>query len=572
MEVTSKQEKSKSHQEFKKLLSEDLGNRKFKEGEIANGIISEIGKKFVFVDLGLKSEGAIPIDEFKLAKELDKIKVGQKIEILLEKIENYSGEVVVSREKARKANSWKKMEKAFESKKEVQGNIISKCKGGFVVDVEACLCFLPGSQVDIKPLKNYDHLMNKPQTFEICKIDKKRTNIVLSRRSILERIRDKDRDQIVSKLNEGDVVQGNVKNLTDWGAFIDLDGVDALLHITDISWSRINKPSELLSIGQSLKVKIIKIEPDTKKISVGIKQLTEDPYVKAINNYEIGKRYDAIVTKVQDYGCFAKLENGLEGLIHQSELSWTKKNIHPGKVLTTSQKIQVEILEKDSEKRRISLSHKRTLPNPWTKFIEKYKVGDQIEGIIKNITDYALFISIDNSDLDGMVHYKDLDWSEKDTELEKYKKTQKLKLKIVEINQEKEKIRLGLKQLTDDPFEFYANKKVSDIVPLIVSSSGNNGIYVSPSKNITSVLIKRNQLAKETENARPSRFARGDKVDAMIVELDKEKRKVVLSIKALEEKEMKEVVKKYGSKDSGGILSDIFDFSKVKTKKQKNKK
>ena len=572
MEVTSKQEKSKSHQEFKKLLSEDLGNRKFKEGEIANGIISEIGKKFVFVDLGLKSEGAIPIDEFKLAKELDKIKVGQKIEILLEKIENYSGEVVVSREKARKANSWKKMEKAFESKKEVQGNIISKCKGGFVVDVEACLCFLPGSQVDIKPLKNYDHLMNKPQTFEICKIDKKRTNIVLSRRSILERIRDKDRDQIVSKLNEGDVVQGNVKNLTDWGAFIDLDGVDALLHITDISWSRINKPSELLSIGQSLKVKIVKIEPDTKKISVGIKQLTEDPYAKAINNYEIGKRYDAIVTKVQDYGCFAKLENGLEGLIHQSELSWTKKNIHPGKVLTTSQKIQVEILEKDSEKRRISLSHKRTLPNPWTKFIEKYKVGDQIEGIIKNITDYALFISIDNSDLDGMVHYKDLDWSEKDTELEKYKKTQKLKLKIVEINQEKEKIRLGLKQLTDDPFEFYANKKVSDIVTLIVSSSGNNGIYVSPSKNITSVLIKRNQLAKETENARPSRFARGDKVDAMIVELDKEKRKVVLSIKALEEKEMKEVVKKYGSKDSGGILSDIFDFSKVKTKKQKNKK
>jgi len=572
MEVTSKQEKSKSHQEFKKLLSEDLGNRKFKEGEIANGIISEIGKKFVFVDLGLKSEGAIPIDEFKLAKELDKIKVGQKIEILLEKIENFSGEVVVSREKARKANSWKKMEKAFESKKEVQGNIISKCKGGFVVDVDSCLCFLPGSQVDIKPLKNYDHLMNKPQTFEICKIDKKRTNIVLSRRSILERIRDKDRDQIVSKLNEGDVVQGNVKNLTDWGAFIDLDGVDALLHITDISWSRINKPSELLSIGQSLKVKIIKIEPDTKKISVGIKQLTEDPYVKAINNYEIGKRYDAIVTKVQDYGCFAKLENGLEGLIHQSELSWTKKNIHPGKVLTTSQKIQVEILEKDSEKRRISLSHKRTLPNPWTKFIEKYKVGDQIEGVIKNITDYALFISIDNSDLDGMVHYKDLDWSEKDTELEKYKKTQKLKLKIVEINQEKEKIRLGLKQLTDDPFEFYANKKVSDIVTLIVSSSGNNGIYVSPSKNITSVLIKRNQLAKETENARPSRFARGDKVDAMIVELDKEKRKVVLSIKALEEKEMKEVVKKYGSKDSGGILSDIFDFSKVKTKKEKNKK
>ena len=569
MEVISKQEKSKSHQEFKKLLSEDLGNRKFKEGEIAIGTISEVGKKFIFIDLGLKSEGAIPVEEFKLTKELDKIKIGSKVEVLLEKIENFSGDVVVSREKARKAKSWMKMEKAFEEKKEVKGNIISKCKGGFIVDVDACLCFLPGSQVDIRPLKNYDHLMHEPQTFEICKIDKKRANIVLSRRAIMEKIRDHDRSKIVSKLNEGDIVQGNVKNLTEWGAFIDLNGVDALLHITDISWSRISRPAELLSIGQSLKVKIIKIDPDTKKISVGIKQLTEDPYLKAINKYEIGKNYDAIITKVQDYGCFAKLEDGLEGLIHQSELSWTKKNVHPGKVLTTSQKIQVQILEKDMEKRRLSLSHKKTLVNPWDKFTQSHKAGDQIEGTVKNITDYALFISINNSELDGMVHYKDLDWSEKDTELEKYKKNQSLKLKILEINQEKEKIRLGVKQLAEDPFEFFTNKKVSDVITAIVSSSNNSGIFVNVGNKGPAILIKKNQLAKEVGNTRLSRFAKGDKVDAMIVELEKDKRKVQLSIKALEEKQSKEAVKKYGSTDSGALLGDILG---PLLKKNKDKK
>ena len=570
MEVISKQTKSKSHEEFEKLLSQDLGNRKFKEGGIATGTIEEIGNKFVFIDLGLKSSGAIPIEEFKLTKEIDKIKVGSKIEVLLEKIENRDGEIVISREKARKVNSWNRMQKAFENKKEVKGIILSKCKGGFIVDVDSCLCFLPGSQIDIRPLKSYDHLMNTPQTFEVCKIDKKRANIVLSRRSIMEKIRDHDRDKIVSKLKEGEIVQGNVKNLTEWGAFIDLNGVDALLHITDISWSRINKPAELLSIGQSLKVKIVKIDPETKKISVGIKQLTEDPYLKVINKYEIGKNYSAVVTKVQDYGCFAKLEDGLEGLIHQSELSWTKKNIHPGKVLTTSQKIQVQVLEKDIEKRRLSLSHKKTLINPWVKFNKENKEGDQIEGAVKNITDYALFISISNSELDGMVHYKDLSWSEKDTELEKYKKNQLLKLKIIEINQEKEKIRLGIKQLTADPLAFFDGKKVSDVITAIVSSSNNNGIYVTVGNNKeNSILIKKNQLAKEAENARPSRFARGDKVDAMVVEIDREKRKIVLSIKALEEKQSKEAVKKYGSTDSGALLGDILGPLLKKKKKPK---
>ena len=570
MEEIIKANKSKSHEEFEKLLSQDLGNRKFKEGEISSGIISQIGKKFVFVDLGLKSEGAIPIDEFKLTKELDKLKVGEKIDVLLEKIENKSGDVVISREKARKAYSWKKMEKAFENKEEVKGMIISKCKGGFIVDVDSCLCFLPGSQIDFKPLKNIDHLMKVPQTFECVKLDKKRGNIVVSRRAIIEKIRDHDRNKIIEKIKEGDVVEGTVKNLTDWGAFIDINGVDALLHITDISWDRINKPSELLSIGQSIKAKIIKIEEGSKKISLGIKQLTEDPYLKTIHKYEIGKNYPATITKVQDYGCFAKLEEGLEGLIHQSELSWTKKNIHPGKVLSTSQKIEVQILEKDMDKRRLSLSYKNTLGNPWVKFDKDFKVGDQAEGVVKNITDYALFISINNYELDGMIHYKDLSWSEKENELEKFKKNQSIKFKILEINHKKEKIRLGIKQLTADPFEFFSGKKVSDVITVIVDHSSKNGIYVNAGNKDQLLLIKRNQLAKEPENQRPTRFAQGDKVDAMITEIDIEKKEAILSIKALEEKQSKEAVKKYGSTDSGALLGDI--LGPLLNKKPKKKK
>ena len=568
MEEILKQDKSKSHKEFEKLLTKDLENRKFKEGEITTGTVEEIGKKFVFIDLGLKSSGAIPIEEFKLTKEMDKIEIGSKVDVLLEKIENRDGEIVVSREKAKRAKSWKKMEKAFENKEEVKGIIISKCKGGFAVNVDSCLCFLPGSQVDIRPLKNFDHLMKVPQTFECVKMDKKRGNIVLSRRAIMEKIRDKGRNELISKLKEGDVVQGIVKNLTDWGVFVNLNGLDALLHITDISWSRINKPSELLSIGQSIKVKITKIETEKKKISVSMKHLTEDPYSKIINKYEIGKKYPAIVTKVQDYGCFAKLEEGLEGLIHQSELSWTKINIHPGKILSTSQKIEVVLLEKDIEKRRLSLSYKDTTVNPWKKFTQDHKVGDKFEGTVKNITDYGIFVTIRNSELNGMIHYKDLSWSEKDSELEKYKKNQIVKFKILEINQENEKIRLGVKQLTEDPFDFFINKKLGDIVTSIVDSSSKNGIYVQVGNKNLLIFIKQNQLAKEIKNARPSRFTRGDKIDAMIIELNKSKKIATLSIKALEEKQTEEAVKKYGSKDSGGVLGEILGpLIKKKSKK-----
>jgi len=461
------------------------------------------------------------------------------------------------------------MEKAFENKEEVKGIIISKCKGGFVVNVDSCLCFLPASQLDLRPIKNVDSLMRVPQTFECVKLDKKRGNIVLSRRAVIEKIRNKDKNKILSKLKEGDIVTGVVKNLTDWGCFLDLNGVDALLHITDISWSRINKPSELLSLAQSVKVKITKIDPEKLKISVSIKHLTEDPYTKIINKYEIGKKYPAIVTKVQDYGCFAKLEDGLEGLIHQSELSWTKKNIHPGKILSTSQRIEIVLLEKDIEKRRLSLSYKATQINPWDKFDKDFKVGDISEGSIKNITDYGLFISIKNTELDGLCHYKDVHYSEKESELERYKKNQIVKFKILAIDKKEEKIRLGIKQLESDPFDYFENKNVSDVITAVVEGTSQNGIYVNVGKKNLSILIKKNQLAKEVENQRQSRFVKGDHIDALITELDKEKRKVSLSIKALEDKMTKEAVKKYGSKDSGGVLGEILGPLLVKKNKKK---
>jgi small subunit ribosomal protein S1 len=557
------QNKTGVRKEFEELLSKDLDSRKFSEGEITKAVISEIGKKYIFVDLGLKSEGAIPVEEFKFSKEIDQLKVGSQIEIMLERIENFRGDVVVSREKARRHQSWKRMEKAFENKEEVSGSIISKVKGGFIVDVDSCLCFLPGSQIDLKPLKNIDHLMKVPQTFECVKIDKKRMNIVLSRRAILSKRKDKDKSELLSKLNEGDIVEGTVKHLTEWGAFVDLNGVDSLLHITDISWVRVNKPSELLSVGQTIKVKITKIDPETKKISVGIKQLTEDPFEKYEHKYEVGKIYEGVVSKVQEYGCFVKLNDGVEGLVYQTELSWTKKNPQPGKILSTSQKIKVKILEKDTAKRRLALSYKATQMNPWEKLIKENPVGSEVEGAIKNITDFALFVTINNSELDGMIHYKDLNWSEEESELQKYKKKQNIKAKILEINEEKEKIRLGIKQLENDPFDFFKDKKQADVITVVVQEVLSNGIKVSIGKEKINIIIKKNQLSKES-----ARFNRGDKIDAMISELDTNKRKVSLSIKALEEKLTKEALKKYGSKDSGASLRDILGPVLKKKKKK----
>ena len=560
--------------EFESLLNEDFKKRDFREGKIIKAIVSEIGKKYVFVDLKAKSEGTIPIEEFKISKELDNLKVGSKIDVYLEKIESYKGEIIVSREKARRMGSWKKMEKAFEDQKEVEGVITNKVKGGFIVNIDSCLCFLPGSQVDTRPIKNIDHLMNKPQKFLCVKLDKLRGNIVVSRKAVLSKTRDKELENILSKIKEGDIVDAQVKSVLDWGAFLDLNGADALLHVTDLSYSRVNKPSDLLSIGQSIKVKIIKIDPETKRISCGVKQMHPDPYKDLEKKYKINSIYDGVVTKIVDYGAFVRLEEGLEGLVHQSSLSWTKKNIHPSKVLSSSQKIKVKLIELDTEKRRISLSYKDTLENPWAAFTKKYPVGSTVKTTVKNIADFALFVSIENSEFDGMIHYKDISWQETEENLKKFKKNDSVKAKLLEIDKDKEKIRLGIKQLEKDPFDFFLKKKNNEIITATVREVLKNGIKVSVGndKNLL-ITIKKNQLAKEIEDCRPEIFTRGNKVDCMIVDLDQSKRKVGLSIRELEIHNEKIAIKKYGKDgtSSGRVLGDI--LGKVfKSKKDKDKK
>ena len=567
----SKKNKSK---EFETLLNEDFKKRDFKEGKIIKATVSEIGKKHIFVETGLKSEGAIPIEEFKISKELDKLKVGSKIDVYLEKIESYKGDIIVSREKAKRMGSWEKMTKAFENQKEVEGIITNKVKGGFIVNIDSCLCFLPGSQVDTKPIKNMDSLMNTPQKFLCVKLDKTRGNIVVSRKAVLSKSRDKELANILSKIKEGDIVNAQVKSILDWGAFLDLNGADALLHVTDLSYSRVDKPSSLLSVGQTIKVKIIKIDPETKRISCGVKQMHPDPYENLDKKYEIGKIYDGTVTKIVDYGAFVKLQEGLEGLVHQSSLSWTKKNIHPSKILSSSQKIKVKVIELDTEKRRISLSYKDTLENPWTAFTNKYQVGSIVNTRIKNVADFALFVSIENSEFDGMIHYKDISWQETEESLKKYKKNDLVKAKLLEIDLEKEKIRLGIKQLDKDPFDFFLKKENKEIITATVMEVLKNGIKVSVGNDKNLLLtIKKNQLAKEIEDCRPEIFTKGNKVDCMIVDLDKEKRKASLSIKELEKHNEKVAIEKYGKdgSSSGAVLGDI--LGKVfKSKKKKEKK
>ena len=575
MELETDVSKKNKTKEFENLLNEDFKKREFKEGKIIKATVSEIGKKFIFVETGLKSEGSIPIEEFKISKELEKLKVGSKIDVYLEKIESYrTGEIVVSREKAKRMGSWEKMTKAFENQKEVEGIITNKVKGGFIVNIDSCLCFLPGSQVDTKPIKNMDSLMNTSQKFLCVKLDKSRGNIVVSRKAVLSKSRDKELANILSKIKEGDIVNAQVKSILDWGAFLDLNGADALLHVTDLSYSRVDKPSSLLSVGQTIKAKIIKIDPETKRISCGVKQMHPDPYENLEKKYEVGKIYDGTVTKIVDYGAFVKLQEGLEGLVHQSSLSWTKKNIHPSKILSSSQKKKVKVIELDTDKRRISLSYKDTLENPWTAFTKKYEVGSIVNTKVKNIADFALFVSIENSEFDGMIHYKDISWQETEESLKKYKKNDTIKAKLLEIDLEKEKIRLGIKQLDKDPFDFFLKKENNEIITATVMEVLKNGIKVSVGNDKNLLLtIKKNQLAKEIEDCRPEIFTKGNKVDCMIVDLDKEKRKASLSIKELEKHNEKVAIEKYGKdgSSSGAVLGDI--LGKVfKSKKKKEKK
>ena len=546
---------SDKHKEFEKLLNTELSKANLKEGNIVEGTITAIGEKFITIYVeGAKSDGIIDINEFKILKEEKDIKIGSKVSVLVEKIENREGSLVISREKAKKMKSWKNLQKSFEKNEEVTGKIQSKIKGGFIVEVDSALCFLPNSQLDLRPLKNVDHLMNEPQKFKIVKCDKIRGNVVLSRRIILEGLRDATKDEIISKFNLNDEVTGVCKGVTTYGAFFDINGFDSMCHINEISWSRVAHPDEIFSIGQKQKLKIISIDKVSKKISVSIKRLNPDPFETKINNYEVGKVYKAEVKKIMDYGIFLSLEDGLEGLCHSSQLSHTNKNISGKKLFSISEKIEVMIKEIDVEKRRISLSFKDTIPNPWEEFANKFSIGSKIKGTVKNITQFALFVEIKNTDLDGMIHYKDLSYDETDEDLKKFKKNQELELKILEIDQEKEKIRLGLKQLFPDPLNFFKDRNKKDIITTIIKEIVDNGIKVSPDGCNIKFLIKKNQIAVDKEDQRVTRFTKGDRIDVMIQECDLKKRKISLSIKMLEEEQNKTAIKKYGSVDSGKSL------------------
>ena len=566
MEEIYKDLSSPKSKEFEKLLNTEFSKSQISEGKIADGTITKITNKLIFLELpGAKSEGTLDINEMKLLKEEENLKVGSKISVLVVKLEDKKGDLIISREKAKKIKSWKQLEKAFENNEEVQGRIISKIKGGFVVNIQSSMCFLPGSQVDLKPQKNINHLMKEPLKFMIVKCDKIRGNIVVSRRAVLENMKNASKEEVLSKFNEGDIVEGTVKGITDYGVFFDLNGIDCMTHINECSWSRIGHPEELFTIGQKQKLKIIKIDTENKKISTSVKMLTPDPFNTKINNYKVGKIYPAEVRKITDYGVFLSLEEGLEGLCHQSELTHIKKNISAKKLLSLSQKIEVMIMEIDVKKRRISLSYKNTQPNPWKKFEKEFPVGSKVEGTIKNITEFALFININDFDLDGMIHYKDISYEESVEELEKYKKNDPITAKVLEHNQEK--IRLGLKQLLPDPIDYFKDKKKKDIITVIVLETLDNGIKVKPDGCPMKILIKKNQIAINKEDQRTNRFNKGDKVDCMLLDLDLKKRKVSLSIKILEEEQTKEAIKRYGSVDSGRSLP----FAELpKTLKKKN--
>jgi small subunit ribosomal protein S1 len=564
---------SPKRKEFEKLLNNEFSKTQISEGKIAEGTITKITNKLVFIELpGAKSEGTLDINEMKLLKEEGSLKVGSKISVLVIKLEDKKGDLVISRERAKKLKSWKQLEKAFENKEEVQGQIVSKIKGGFVVEVQSSLCFLPGSQVDFKPLKNINHLMKEPQKFMIVKCDKIRGNIVVSRRAILENMKSANKEEVLRKFNEGDIVEGTVKGITDYGVFFDLNGIDCMTHINECSWSRIGHPEELFTIGQKQKLKIIKIDNENKKISTSVKMLTPDPFETKINNYKVGKIYLAEVRKITDYGVFLSLEDGLEGLCHQSELSHAKKNVSAKKILSLSQKIEVMIMEIDIKKKRISLSYKNTQPNPWKKFEKKFSVGSKVDGIIKNITEFALFVNIKDFNLDAMIHYKDISYEESEEELKKFNKNDSITAMVLEYDQEKEKIRLGLKQLLPDPLDYFKGKKKKDIITVIILRTLDSGINVAPDGCPMKILIKKNQIAIDKEDQRTNRFNKGDKVDCMLQNLDLKKRKVSLSIKMLEEEQTKEAIKKYGSVDSGRSLPFAELPNALKKKNEKEEK
>lgn len=558
--------------EFKNLLDQDFKDRKLKENEIINATVSEITKNFIIVDCKAKMEGMIPVEEFRENHEISKIKIGSKIEVFLERIESFKGEIVVSRDKARKIKAWKKMEKVFETQEEMTGYITGKVKGGFIANVEGLPCFMPSSQIDIKPLKKIDHLLNTPVKVLATRIDKSRGNVCVSRRAVLEKSKNAVISEALKKIKEGDIVEDAiVKATTDWGIFLDLNGIDALLHVSDLSYGRVQKPTDLVTIGQKLKVKITKIDEKTNRVSVSIKALTEDPYQNIDKKYKVGEIHEGIVTKIMDYGCFVKIEDGIEGLIHNSELDWTNRNIKPSKILSVSQKINFKIINIDKETKRISLSFKATLENPWGKIREK--INQEVKIKIINVTEKAIFGELTDLKLPGMLHYKELSYQENIEELKKYKKNDIVNVKILDVKDEK--IKFSKRALEKDPLDWFKEnkKKLGDVITTRVHEVLKTGVKVSVDKDKKLVfLIRKNDLAKETSDARPEVFSPGNALDAKITELDLGLRKIKLSVKAAQIDEEKSLIAKFGegATKSGATLKGIFE--KAIGKKNKKEK
>ena len=552
---------------FAELLDQSFQEMASIEGSVVSGTVLSIEKDMILIDVGLKSEGRVSLREFGNNEDVIQIKPGDIVEVYIERLEDINGHAVLSREKAKREESWINLEKALEEQKRVNGVIFGKVKGGFTVDLEGATAFLPGSQVDIRPIKDLGALMGTPQPFQILKMDRRRGNIVVSRRAVLEDSRAEAKSELVANLQEGQVLQGIVKNITDYGAFVDLGGVDGLLHVTDISWKRINHPSEALQMGESVQVKVIKFNDETQRISLGIKQLTEDPWLKVIDRFPVGSKMTGVVTNITDYGSFVELEDGIEGLVHVSEMSWTKKNVHPGKIVSTSEKVEVIVLEIDVSKRRISLGIKQCIENPWKSYKDNNKTGSTIEGEIRNITEFGLFIGL-SDDIDGLVHLSDLSWDGNGDELIKgFTKGDTVKAKILDIDVDKERISLGIKQLTED----LASAEIDNIrkgstVTCTIAVISDSGLDVTVGDNIKG-FIKKSDLARERNDQRTDRYGVGDKVDATVTNIDKKQRKINLSIKAREIEEEKKAMAEFGSSDSGASLGDILGAALAKKDK-----
>jgi small subunit ribosomal protein S1 len=543
-------------EEFEALLNESFEIDTPEEGSVVKGKVIAIEAGQAIIDVGYKMEGRVELKEFANPGEAPSVEVGDEVEVFLDRVENARGEAVISRDKARREEAWDRLEKAYAAEERVEGAIFGRVKGGFTVDLGGAVAFLPGSQVDVRPVRDAGPLMGLKQPFQILKMDRRRGNIVVSRRAILEESRAEQRAEVIGNLNEGDSVDGVVKNITEYGAFVDLGGVDGLLHVTDMAWRRVNHPSEILNIGETIKVQVIKINRETHRISLGMKQLQADPWDTVMNKYPLDSVHSGRVTNITDYGAFVELEAGVEGLVHVSEMSWTKKNVHPGKIVSTSQEVEVMVLEIDEAKRRVSLGLKQTMRNPWEVFAESHPVGSEVEGEVKNITEFGLFIGLDG-DIDGMVHLSDLSWDQRGEEaIQNYRKGDMVKAAVSEVDVEKERISLSIKALGDDTFsEAVDGVKRGSIITVSVTAIEDGGIEVEY-EGMKS-FIRRSDLSRDRAEQRPDRFGVGDKVDVRVTNVDAKNRKLGLSIKAREIAEEKEAVQQYGSSDSGASLGDI---------------